>query len=201
MVIGDPTHQSPILASRETLERIKGWLLFAGVVAVLLGIVAVAMPNAAAIGTGVAMGTVGVIGGAIQLLRAIPARGTPDMKRRLLTGGLFTAAGVAFLVWPRPSVALFALGLGAAALWLLAWRAFRRHQDGEPGWWLPGLGAVGLLIVVIVVTVAGWPSSLVWAAGTVGGFALAGIGWWLIMIGTAHDSQRSRGLAGRWPPR
>lgn len=197
----DPTSQNTMLASREVLERTKGRVLLIGVAAVLLGILSVAMPRAAAIGTGYALGGIALIGGFVQALRAVPARGTPDMLKRLLGGIGIAVAGALLLAWPRPSVAVLTLGLGALAVGLLVMRAAGNRREGQPKWWLPLIPLIALLAGFVGVMWAGWPGSVLWAAGTVGGFALAGIGWWLVMIGTAHDSHKNRGLAGKWPPR
>ncbi|EKV31391.1 hypothetical protein C882_3764 [Caenispirillum salinarum AK4] len=197
----DPTSQNTMLASREVLERTKGKVLLVGVAAVLLGVLSVGLPRAAATGTGYALGAAGLIAGIVQALRAIPARGTPAMVTRLAAGIGIMIAGGLLLAWPRPAVAALTLGLGVLAVGLLAMRTLGNWRERQPKWWLPAIPLAALLAGFAGVMWAGWPGSVLWAAGTVGGFALAGIGWWLVMIGTAHDSHKERGLAGKWPPK
>ncbi|WP_404386089.1 HdeD family acid-resistance protein [Caenispirillum salinarum] len=197
----DPTRQNTMLASREVLERTKGKVLLVGVAAVILGVLSVGLPRAAAIGTGYALGAAALIAGIVQALRAIPARGTPAMVKRLAAGIGIMIAGGLLLAWPRPAVAVLTLGLGVLAVGLLAMRTVGNWRERQPKWWLPAIPLIALLAGFAAVMWAGWPGSVLWAAGTVGGLVLAGIGWWLVMIGTAHDSHKERGLAGKWPPR
>lgn len=199
MPLRDPTSQGTMLGARETLERAKGNMLMMGVGAVVVGIIAVALPYSAALVTGYAVGAVILVAGVVQALRAIPARREGRVFGRIATGTAGILASGVFLAWPRDAVAAFTLAFATVLLAHLTARAVCLWRDDDGRWASRALGAAVLVATVAGVLLAGWPPAGLWTIGTAGGLAMFAAGFWLIRVGTAHDTNSSHDLAGKWP--
>jgi uncharacterized membrane protein HdeD (DUF308 family) len=166
---GDPTGPfiSPIRAHWRTF-------LVEGIVLVLLGLAAIALPLVAGLAIAILVGWLILIGGAVGLMTTFLARGAPGFWWSLFSAALWIAAGVAVLAAP-------AAGLVYFTILLIIWFAIegismimyalshRRGATARWGWVLTS-GVIDLLLAVIFA--AGLPGTAAWAVGLLVGINL-----------------------------
>jgi uncharacterized membrane protein HdeD (DUF308 family) len=156
-----------------------GWLLVLGIVQIIAGWIAIAVPVVASFAAVAIFGAVLMVTAIFQLIHAFRVRSWPRSAWDGLGGVLYAIAGV--LVTMNPVGGALALAVMIAILFVAdgALRAgFAMSVRPIVGWgWLfaGGLGS----IVVGVVLLIGWPATALWAIGL-----LLGIN--LIFTGAVH---------------
>lgn len=160
----------------------SGWQLAWGVLLIVSGLLAVAMPGVAALATVLVLAWLLVLGGAFEIAYAIQTRRAGGLAWKLVSGLLTLALGVLILAAPVAGVASLALVVGAflfvagIARTLLALRL--RPLRGW-GWVLFD----GLLSIAVAILVAiGWPESSVALIGLLTGLSLISTGIWRIVL-------------------
>lgn len=155
-----------------------GW----GVVMIVLGLAAIILPGAAGIGVSVAVGWIIVLGGFTYIASAFAARGAGAFLWRLIIGVIYVVGGL-FLAF-NPGIALASLTLAMAVMFFLegvleivAFFEFRSAGGGS-GWILAN-GILTLLLAYLIWRP--WPSSSVWAIGTILGINLITSGFTRVM--------------------
>lgn len=163
-------------------QRSRGWPIAWGVILIVCGILAVLMPEVAALATAVVFAWLLIIGGIGEIAYAVHTRGHAGLGWKLASGILTLVLGIAILVLPLAGVASLALLVGAflfvggISRAMLAWRM--RPLRGW-GWVLfDGL----LSIVIAVLIAAGWPQSSLAFIGLLTGFTLIITGVWRLML-------------------
>ena len=164
-----------------------------GILLLVLGILAIALPFFAGVAIAVIVGWVVLFAGIAHLVYAWSARGTGAVLWQVLLGVLYVL--VAFYLIFHPSSGLVTLTLLLAAyfviegvLELVAY--FRLRHAHHAGWTLWN-GVLTLLLGILIW--ARWPVSSVWALGTIVGISL-------ILSGIARLAFRPRpGLAAGSP--
>lgn len=157
-----------------------------GVVFMLLGIGAIALPGFFTLSVALLLGLLLVIGGAFQLFHALTERAASSSSWwwGMLMSVLNIFVGLLFLI--HPLVGVFTLTLLLMSYFILSgfyqiiWSFQIRH---ESGWWLMTLnGLIALLLAWIIFYQL--PESAIWAIGLllginmlIGGMALLTIGW------------------------
>src|SRR3954469_12317897 len=84
----------------EELKRTRRWLMIAGVLSLLGGIVAIVLPNVASVATAIFVGWLLVFASALYFVDAFSTRDGTRMALRLLMGVLTFIAGLYLLVAP-----------------------------------------------------------------------------------------------------
>jgi uncharacterized membrane protein HdeD (DUF308 family) len=151
-----------------------------GLAVVVLGVVLLFHPVAAAHSLALLIGLAFVIGGALEIAAGWD---TPARAGAVVLGGILVVGGVLAMVWP--GVTLFAVAL-VTGLTLIAHGALRvgiavveRHE--LPGWgWLALLGAVGVVVGVLAVV---WPQVTVLVLSVVLGLQITLLGLALVFAG------------------
>lgn len=160
----------------------RGWQVAWGIVLIVCGILAVLMPEIAALATAVVFAWLLIIGGACELAYAVHTRGHPGYGWKLASGVLTLVLGIAILVLPFAGVASLALLVGA---FLLVGGISRvilgRRVRPQRGWgWIL---FDGLLSIVIAILIASrWPQSSLAFIGLLTGFTLIITGVWRLML-------------------
>lgn len=152
------------------------WFMVRGVLAVMLGIVALLMPGLTVFAFALLFGAFSFADGLLSLVAGI--KGAKDRSERwgvlVFSGVVGIAVGAVFFVWPLVAAAAYAFFLIATlAFWALltgvleisAAIRLRRAIEGE---WL--LGAAGVLSVLLGIAILG---SLAMAPGA----SLISLGW------------------------
>jgi uncharacterized membrane protein HdeD (DUF308 family) len=162
------------------------FFLAEGFVFIILGIAAITLPHIFTVGVALFFGWLLLIGGLIQIVRALSFYGMPGFRGWLFLGFLQSIIGYLLVVHPWEGVLtltllftlLFALeGLGKLML------AFRMRPFFNWGWVL--FSGITSLLFAIVVWI-GWPGTAQWILGLFLGINMLMIGFTLVRISLAH---------------
>ena len=186
MATANPTHG--LHGPGSLVKKASGWLIAIGVLFIILGIMAIAEPFAAGLAIGFLVGWLLIIAGGVHFVAAFAGGGVWRVIVQLLIGVVYVAGGVYLITHPL-------LALGTLTL-LLAWiilaeavfeiSLYFRHRESHGSSWL-------LINAIITLLVGGliwfhWPSSSVWAIGTLVGVNLLMTGISRVMVGMAARS-------------
>jgi uncharacterized membrane protein HdeD (DUF308 family) len=164
--------------SHSVIGRRWGWLLTLGIVQVICGALALAIPLAASLAAAIVFGAVLLVAGVFQAAHAFRVRTWKGVVLHALGALLYIAAGVLVLLFPLTGALTLTLVVGALLLadgvvrFALAFRL--RPRDGW-GWFLAS-GIASLLVGVLLLV--GWPLTGLWAIGVLLGVNLifSGVG-------------------------
>lgn len=176
------------------VKRAGGWLVVLAVSFIVLGMIAIVEPAIAGLAVTIFIGWLLVIGGVIHAIGAFRAGDVGRALWQVLLAAIYLAGGYYFL--SHPLLALGTLTLFLAGIlfleFVLELMAFFQTA-GEPGrvWRL--LNAVVTLFLGAMIW-AQWPSSSVWAIGTIVGVKLIMTGFSRLMLGMM--ARRVGSLAG-----
>jgi len=164
-------------AALKAAKRFTGWNLVAAVLFIVLGLFAVLEPMMAGLGIALLVGWLFIFGGVAHLVAAFQGGGAARVFFQVLAAIVFVLGGLYLLM--NPLLALGTLTLFVAAVILAVGVCeiisyFRRRAEAGSGWLLLN-GIVALLLGGLIWF--HWPSSSVWAIGT-----LVGINLWMTGI-------------------
>ncbi len=179
---------------RHELEAIQGnwgWLLALGIILVVVGTLAVAMPIVAGLATAVTFGVLLLIGGIAQLVGAFWTRDWSGFFLSLLMGVLYVVIGLLFLRAPLKAEVVMTLLLACA---FMVGGLFRiigslMYQFPHWGWTLAG-GAINLILGIVIWQQ--WPEAALWVIGLFVGIDLIFTGWTWVMLALAVKTLRPR---------
>jgi uncharacterized membrane protein HdeD (DUF308 family) len=164
------------------------WKLFLaeGIIMMVLGLVAIAVPEVASVVITIFIGWLFFIGGIFRTGSLLRHRNMPGFGWSLLTALLAIALGVILLLRPIAGVLTLTLALvvffileGISAILLAI-----EHRRHLPSWgWVLFSGLVDLLLAFLIWD--GWPSSADWAIGLLVGINMVFLGLSLIMTAIA----------------
>ena len=164
------------------LRHSRGWSIVWGVLLIVTGILALLMPEIAALATALTLAWLLVFAGAFEILHAVQTRHRDGFGWKLASGIVTLLLGISILVFPVAGVATLALWIGAFLLAggvLRLFLAFRLRPQRGWSWVLVD----GLLSVVVGGLIAwGWPASSIPFIGLLAGFWLLFSGIWRIML-------------------
>jgi uncharacterized membrane protein HdeD (DUF308 family) len=172
---------------RESLNARWGLLMFQGVVLVILGALAIAMPFLATIAVEIYVGWLFLIAGVIGLIGMFSAHHAAAFLWTLVTAALSLALGVLLLWKPIAGVETLTLALTAffvaeGVFQIATSVAYRQALPGTWGWLLAS-GVCDLILVAIIVS--SWPVSASWTLGLIAGVNLLTSGAAIIMAASA----------------
>jgi len=178
---------------REGLRRTWKALMAVGVLAIVIGCVAILVPAVASVGTAIFIGWILVIAGAFMVAGAFMAHSVGSVILRLIWALLTVLVGLWLIVEPHNGTLTLTLILGIYFLFMGLTRiAVAFAGRGQRGAGLVGLsGVCGLLIGILVL--AKFPSSADWAIGLLVGIDLIFAGWTLTSVALlGRDLSRAR---------
>jgi uncharacterized membrane protein HdeD (DUF308 family) len=152
------------------------WKLFLaeGIVLLILGLLAVAVPQLASIAVTIMIGWLFLISGVAGLITTFGARHAPGFWWSLLSALLGIAAGMVLLGWPLSGVVTLTLLLivfftleGVLSIFYAL--EHKRELTGRWGWMLVS-GIIDLVLAAMIW--AGLPSTAAWALGLLVGINL-----------------------------
>ena len=156
----------------EEVKKRSAWSIFMGVITAALGVFLIAFPLTTATITTVLLGWVLIFVGIAQFVFALHSQTVGNFFLKLLLGLLYGVTGVALAFLPFEGLEVLTGLLGTLLLvqaGVLTTAAFQlRPLDGW-GWYLADAVASALIGILIL---AKWPSSSVWAIGTLVGAAV-----------------------------
>jgi uncharacterized membrane protein HdeD (DUF308 family) len=154
------------------ISRRAGWSTLMGILTAAVGVVMIFYPLAAAAATTVFVGAALIVVGAAQVVFAFASGTAGKWFLNLLLGILYGIAGIFLVASPGIGVVTLTAVLGAmliAEAVVEATIAFSVPAGAPRGWLLVNALCSLLLGVMILVQ---WPSSSLWAIGTMLGVAV-----------------------------
>jgi uncharacterized membrane protein HdeD (DUF308 family) len=173
------------------VKKATGWFIAIAVLFIVLGIFAIAEPFTAGLGVTLLVGWLLVLGAVAHFIAAFKGGGAKNVLLQVLVGIVYLIGGGYFLTHTIMGVSTLTLLLAGVILVegifeLVAY--FRLRSAGGSSWLLIN-GVVTLLLGGLIWF--HWPSSSVWAIGTLVGVNLLMTGISRLMLGLA-----ARRLAG-----
>ena len=164
-------------------QRFSGWLIVAAILFIVLGVFAIIEPAVAGLGVALLVGWLLIFGGVSHLISAFEGGGAKRVLFQILAGVVFLIGG--YYLLSHPLLGLGTLTLLLAAIILAAGVCeiityFRLKGEQASGWMLFN-GIVALLLGGMIWI--HWPSSSVWAIGTLVGVNLLLTGITRLMVG------------------
>jgi uncharacterized membrane protein HdeD (DUF308 family) len=161
------------------------WLTALGIVFVVLGALAIIEPAVAGLAVAIFVGWLLMFGGMAHLFGAFSGGGAGRVTWQLLLAVIYVVGGFYFLTHPLLGLGTLTLLLGVilvmeAVLELIAY--FSLRGEGASTWHL--VNAIVTLVLGAMIW-RNWPSSSVWAIGTLVGVNLMMTGFSRLMLGTA----------------
>ena len=185
MATTNPTHG--LQGAEKFVKKASGWYISMAVLFIILGIMAIVEPGIAGLAVTVLVGWLLIFGGAGHLVAAFSGggAGAGRVLWHVLVGLLYLVGGLYFLWHPLLGLGSLTLLLGviilvAAVFELVAY--FRSRGQAGSGWLLMN-GLITLLLGGLIYF--HWPSSSVWAIGTLVGVNLLMTGFSRLMLGLA----------------
>jgi len=172
--------QGPVLKEARTFS---GWLIVAAILFIVLGAFAIIEPAVAGLGVALLVGWLLIFGGISHFVSAFEGGGAKRVIFQVLAGVLFVIGG--YYLITHPLLGLGTLTLLLAAVILAAGVCeivtyFRLKSEQASGWMLFN-GIVALILGALIWL--HWPSSSVWAIGTLVGVNLLLTGITRLMVG------------------
>jgi uncharacterized membrane protein HdeD (DUF308 family) len=169
------------------------WRLFLieGIILLVLGIAAIALPPIAGLATALVLGWLFLLGGVVGLIATFGQRNAPGFWWALLSAVVSLAAGYVLLFNPAQGVAtltyvLIAFFLVDGILIVVMALEHRRELSGRWEWMMLG-GVMDLVLAGIII--AGLPGTIAWALGLLVGIDLVFGG--MTLIGMALSARQS----------
>jgi uncharacterized membrane protein HdeD (DUF308 family) len=172
----------PTQSLTDDIKKRSTWSIFMGALTALLGLFLIAYPLAAATITTLLLGWVLIFVGIAQFVFALHSQTVGNFFLKVFLGLLYGIAGIALAFFPLAGVAALTVILGSMFLVygitaIVA--AFQVRPANGWGWFLVD-GLATLLVGILIL--AKWPSSSLWAIGTLVGVAILMGGISRIMI-------------------
>jgi uncharacterized membrane protein HdeD (DUF308 family) len=167
------------------VKKATGWFIAIGVLFILLGIFAILEPFAAGLGVTLLVGWLLVIGAVAHFIAAFKGGGAKHVLLQVLVGIVYLIGGLYFLTHTIMGVSTLTLLLSGVILaeGVLEILAYFRLRSTHGASWMLTNGLVTLLLGGLIWF--HWPSSSVWAIGTLVGVNLLMTGISRLMLGLA----------------
>ena len=166
----------------DIIQETKRWFTVAGTILIILGAAAIAVPLVASIAIEVFFGWIFVACGVVTIVHSFRAMSPGKCILRLLSGILYFAIGIMFLVYPLQGVLTLTLLLAILFLFEGIMKVSTALQlRSRPNWgWLLASGIAALILAAIIFT--GYPGSAAWMLGLLVGINLIFSGWTMLML-------------------
>jgi uncharacterized membrane protein HdeD (DUF308 family) len=176
------------------VKKASGWFIAVAVLFILLGLFAIAEPFAAGLGVTLLVGWLLVIGAVAHFFAAFKGGGAKHVLLQVVVGIVYLIGGLYFLTHTIMGVSTLTLLLTGVILaeGVLEIVAYFRLKSVHGAPWLLINGVVTLLLGGLIWF--HWPSSSVWAIGTLVGVNLLMTGISRLMLGLAARKLASGGI-------
>jgi uncharacterized membrane protein HdeD (DUF308 family) len=179
------TNATMMLGATGEMRRHTGWFLALGILFVIGGILAIAMPLVAGLAAAVVVGWMLAILGVVTLYQAWSVRGWGGFIWQVIIGLIFLIGGISMIAYPLSGAITLTLLLGwmflaKGIIQLVMGFRYRPHQ----GWgWMVAAGVLAAVVGLMVLS--SWPFSAAWVPGTLVGISLIFSGWSYVAIALA----------------
>jgi uncharacterized membrane protein HdeD (DUF308 family) len=162
----------------------RGWVIFAGILSLVLGIAAIVYNGTATIASVVVFGWLLMFAGFIEIAQAFQVRYWSGFFLYLLDGIVRAVVGALLVLYPQSGAEALTLVL---SFYFIAGGLFKSVGSSLlrfPSWGWSVLSGV-VSIVLGVMLAMQWPTSSTWFIGFAVGLDLILYGWALLMFGAA----------------
>ena len=177
-------------AGGQSLARVRGWVIFVGIVLLVLGIAAVIYDSTATRISVMLLGWLLVIAGVMQIVHAVQVRSWSGFFLYLLDGILRATVGTLLLLYPGSGALTITLIL---SFYFIVGGIFRTAAAMDlkfPSWgWTVFWGAVSIVLGVLLAMQ--WQTSSTWFVGFDVGVDLILSGWALLMFASVINQVTS----------
>ncbi|MFC1576481.1 HdeD family acid-resistance protein [Candidatus Omnitrophota bacterium] len=173
----------------DIIQENKRWFIGAGIILILIGGVAIALPLVTALAIEVLFGWIFIISGIVTSVQSFRAFTSGKCLLRLFIGILYLAIGVMFLVYPMQGVLTLTLLLAILFMFegVVKISIAVRHRMVLNWGWMLASGIAALVLSGVIW--AGWPGSAAWVLGLLVGLNLMFGGWTMLMLSTVPSGQ------------
>jgi uncharacterized membrane protein HdeD (DUF308 family) len=172
------------MADASMVRHASTWSIVWGVLLIIFGMLAVGSPFLATVAFGVAIAWLIVFAGVIHLVLAFHAHGAGSLIWKVLVAFAYLCFGVYLII--HPLLGIVSLTLVLASLFLIEGVLdivlFFRMRSTQGSSWVLIDGIVTLLLGLLIYVQ--WPSSSVWAIGTLVGVSMIISGIARVMLST-----------------
>ncbi|RLA19905.1 MAG: HdeD family acid-resistance protein [Gammaproteobacteria bacterium] len=172
-----------------------GWLLFIGVLMVVLGVIGLSMEFALTITSLVIFGCLMLVGGALQLVDVFKAKEWKSKLWYILIALMYAATGLVMIIFPGASAVWITLFIGASLLTTGLFRiimGFQMRGVVKSWGWTIFSGFMSILLGLMILSE--WPISGLWAIGLFIAVELIMQGFSMIHIALAAKSHETASL-------
>jgi uncharacterized membrane protein HdeD (DUF308 family) len=177
----------------DIFEKHRTLFLVEGIIFIILGLIAIALPQLTTLAVELFIGWLFLIGGIIQIIRTITSKNIPGFWPSLI-GSLFSIViGILLLAFPLPGILSLTLLLtiyffadGIAKIIL----SFEYRPI--PNWgWLTVSGIISLILALIIWS--GWPSTAAFIIGLLVGINMLFFGFTFISLLSLTKPKKDKG--------
>jgi uncharacterized membrane protein HdeD (DUF308 family) len=158
-------------------SAVSGWSVVVGVLLITAGLVAIMAPLFAGVAISMVFGWIILFAGIMHIVYAWSERGAVSISWQVLIGLIYIVA--AFFIISRPLSALvtltLVLGFYIAFEGIIELFAYFRMRKFRASIWFLADGVISLILAALIFF--HFPSSSVWALGTIVGVSLLFSGW------------------------
>jgi uncharacterized membrane protein HdeD (DUF308 family) len=167
----------------DTAKRFTGWYIVAAILFIVLGMFAIIEPTVAGLGVAILVGWLLLFGGIAHFVMAFHGGSAKRVTYQVLLGIVFLLGGVYMLMNPVLTLSTLTLLLAAVILVSGILEIIGYFQIERASGWLLFNGIAAVVVGVLIWI--HWPSSSVWAIGTLVGIYLLVTGVTRLMMGIA----------------
>jgi len=170
-------------------NRFTGWYIVAAILFILLGMFAIIEPAVAGLGVALLVGWLLVFGGICHFIAAFSGGGVGRVLFQILAGIVFVIGGLYFVTHPLLALGSLTLLLAGViiAVGIFELITYFSRQGEQASGWVLFNGIIAILLGGLIWF--HWPSSSVWAIGTLVGVNLLLTGVSRLMLGLAGRRQ------------
>ncbi len=156
----------------EMVRKASGWSIAWGVLLIVFGMLAIASPFVAAVAVSAVIAWLIVLAGVVHIVLAFHAHGAGSMIWKLLVGIAYLCFGAYLIMHPVLGVASLTLLLASLFLieGILEVVLFFKMRPLKGSSWMLLDGVITLLLGLLIYMQ--WPSSSLWAIGTLVGISM-----------------------------
>jgi uncharacterized membrane protein HdeD (DUF308 family) len=154
------------------VKKKSGWFMAMALVFMLLGVFAIVEPGVAGLAVAILVGWVLIFGGLVHCVSVFSGGGVARIVWQSLIGIAYIAGGLFFVTHPLLGLGTLTLVLAAVVLMEAVFECFAyfRMRGIHGSGWLLVNALFAFLLSALIWT--GWPSSSIWAIGTLVGIKL-----------------------------
>jgi uncharacterized membrane protein HdeD (DUF308 family) len=167
------------------IRKNANWLLFLGILLIILGTIGLGMEISLTIGSVLFFGFLILAGGIFQLIDAFKAEGWKSMLYHVLIALFYVAAGIIMISNPLLSAVWMTMAIASMLMVVGILRIFMGMQlRPVSGWgWTVAAGIAAIVLGAMIF--AQWPASGFWVIGLFIAIELIMQGWAMVAIAMA----------------